>query len=207
MNTAITNEIEARRLIKSQTPKVKLASRHLHGSTLLPSREHLLDLLPKNAIVAEVGVAFGDFTIEIIERTNPQCIHLVDLWGSERYKEGLENIKQKFSTVIQSNNMIINQGLSIQVLPTFPDKYFDWLYIDTDHSFKTTYQELLLSESKVKDGGLILGHDYCTGNVITPVPYGVIEAVNKFCVDRNWLYLYLTVESHGHMSFCLRKIN
>lgn len=206
MTTTIADEIEARRLIKTQTPKVLLNSRHLHGSTLLPNREQMLELLPQNAIVAEVGVAFGDFTDEIIKRTNPQRIHLVDLWGSERYKEGLTKIKQRFDHLIQKGEVIINQGISIKVLPTFPDKYFDWLYIDTDHSFKTTYHELLLSEGKVKDGGLILGHDYCTGNVITPVPYGVIEAVNKFCVDRDWGYLYLTVESHGHMSFCLRKI-
>lgn len=68
----------------------------------------------------------------------------------------------------------------------FEDSFFDWVYIDTDHSYCTTWNELLLCNKKVKPDGLIVGHGFCTGNVVTPVPYGVIEAVNKFCVEYNW---------------------
>ncbi len=97
--------------------------------------------------------------------------------------------------------------MSTDVLKTFKDEYFDWIYIDTIHSFNITYAELMLSAQKVKRDGYILGHDFCTGNVITPVPYGVIEAVNKFCVEFEYRYRYLTLESHGHFSFCLQRIS
>jgi hypothetical protein len=91
-------------------------------------------------------------------------------------------------------------------LQQFPEAYFDWLYIDTDHSFATTARELEIAMHKVKPSGRIMGHDFCIGNVVTPVVYGVVQACNKFCVDHGWRYEYLTLESHGHFSFSLKRI-
>lgn len=197
---------DERRAIKQQSPHVFLKQEHLKGAELLTSRLELLELLPKNGIVAEVGVAFGDFTREIIAIAKPKTIHLVDAWSSERYKAGLEAIKLEHSELIASERMVINIGLSTEVLPTFEDRLFDWLYIDTDHSYQTTWAELLIANDKVKSNGLIAGHDFCTGNVITPWPYGVVEACTKFCVDYGWKFAYLTVEPNGHDSFALRRI-
>ncbi|MGO8484993.1 hypothetical protein AB9F39_38295, partial [Rhizobium leguminosarum] len=53
----------------------------------------------------------------------------------------------------------------------------DWAYIDTDHSFELTWQELLICEKKVKRTGRIAGHDFCTGNKVKPIVYGVVEEV------------------------------
>jgi hypothetical protein len=173
---------------------------------VIPDRMHLLEVLPKNGIVAEVGVAFGDYTAEIVKRSKPAILHLVDSWNSERYKAGLKEIEQRYEGLIESGRLIVNQGLSIERLPEFPDAYFDWIYIDTDHSFSTTYKELMMCASKVKSTGLIAGHDFCSGNAITPWPYGVIEACNKFCVEEGWQYRFMTMEPHGHQSFALARL-
>lgn len=186
--------------------RVTLDPKHVEGCKIVPTREHLLELFPKESVVAEIGVAFGDFTAEIMARTHPARLHLVDSWGTERYQQGLRQIEEKFKPEIASGVVKINQGWSTKVLETFPDDYFDWVYIDTDHSYKTTKNELLLAAAKVKPEGRISGHDFTSGNVVTPVPYGVIEACNEFCMKQNWRYEYLTLEPHGHFSFSLVRL-
>ena len=166
----------------------------------------LLDALPKRGVVAEIGVAFGDFTSEILERACPATLHLIDSWESERYTTGLDHIREKFKKDISREQVLIRRGQSIEVLKSLPVGAFDWVYLDTNHTYATTIEELRLAERAVKMDGFIAGHDYCTGNVIDAVPYGVIEAVAEFCYFNNWRFIYLTLETRGHMSFCLEKI-
>ena len=49
---------------------------------------------------------------------------------------------------------------SINATDLFDNEFFDWIYIDTDHSYETTYKELNSWSSKIKQDGVIAGHDY-----------------------------------------------
>jgi len=60
---------------------------------------------------------------------------------------------------------------------------------------------------KVKDGGIIAGHDYCKGNVKIALEYGVVQAVNEFCLKFNWEFIYLTHETDRALSFAIQKIS
>jgi predicted O-methyltransferase YrrM len=196
-----------RQQLKARAPQVVVRDKHVTNCRIKPTRELMLDCMPKFARVAEIGVAFGDFSAEILKRCHVQKLTLIDLWGMERYSAGLERARQRFAAELEIGLVEIHRGYSVPTIQALSDSSLDWVYIDTNHSYETTHAELLACEQKLVTGGLIAGHDFCTGNVITPVPYGVIEAVNKFCVDRNWEYLYLTLEPHGHFSFCLRAIS
>jgi hypothetical protein len=81
------------------------------------------------------------------------------------------------------------------------------IYIDTSHAYEQTKKELEISRLKIKRGGIISGHDYCQGNVNKALNYGVVNAVNEFCVKHNWEIIYLTLESDGFSSFALKKIS
>lgn len=197
---------EDRRKIKQNLPKTHLSSRHIENCCLVPDRLNMLESFPQNGIAAEIGVAYGEFTREIVQRTKPSHLHLIDTWDSHRYQDGLAAIHAEHDDAIRTGAITIHIGTSIAVLPTFFDHYFDWVYIDTDHTYQTTWAELQLAERKVKPGGLIAGHDFCVGNIITPWPYGVIEACLKFCVDYHWGFKFLTMEVHGHQSFALAKL-
>lgn len=198
--------VEARRRIKESMEETQLAMKHTENCTVLPDRGAMLDRMKKGSIVAEIGVAFGEFSKEILERCQPKKLHLVDAWESERYVKGLEGIRAEFSPQIDDGLIEIHQGRSTDILRTFEYGQFDWVYIDTNHTYETTLLELQISSRKVVEGGRISGHDFCTGNVIAPVPYGVVEAVTKFCSDFDWEFEFLTIESRGHFSFCLKKI-
>jgi len=204
--TTNDRQIERRRRIKGAMPRIVLDNKHMEGASLLPTRQALLRKLPENGVACEIGVSRGDFSEDILTINKPRRLHLVDAWDSERYASHLSEVTTKFAIQIQSGDVQIHQGLSTDVLPRFEDGYFDWVYIDTNHSYETTAAELSICQHKVKPGGRIAGHDFCTGNVITPVPYGVIEACNEFCFRENWRYEYLTLDPDGHFSFCLKKI-
>ena len=200
-------DVSWRRKYKNSMYSPDLQAIHTDGCAVLPSRTELLRCLLAGGVAAEIGVAFGDYTAEIVSINKPSRLHLVDAWDSERYQAGLQSIKVKFASEITAGAVVIDQGYSTDVLEKFPDGYFDWVYIDTDHSYETTYKELILSSRKVKRGGQIAGHDFCTGNVVKPVPYGVIEACNRFCVEEGWRYQYLAMASGGHMSFSLISLD
>ncbi len=197
---------EQRRALKDAMPQTALHPVHTGQCRLLPDRCHLLDVLPKAATVAEIGVAFGDFSNEILNRTAPGKLHLIDAWGTDRYRDGLARIRNRYSGAIESGRIEIHQGLSTDVLAEFPSTYFDWVYIDTNHTYATTLEEMRLCRARLKPGGRIAGHDFCTGNIVSAVPYGVVEAVAQFCIEDGWEFEYLALDPSGHFSFCIRPI-
>ena len=189
-------------------PVVPLAKKHLQHTLLLDDRTSFLELMPKNAVVAEVGVDKGGFSEQILQITNPQKLHLIDAWDTERYHDGLAlGVQVKFRELIASGKIELHRGYSTDWLPKFPDQYFDWVYIDTNHSYETTAQELEICKNKVKPNGIIAGHDYTLGLPGHTFRYGVVEAVNEFCVKNDWELLYLTHEPHRLLSYALRKIS
>lgn len=198
--------VQKREAMLQAMPHKNLTMTHTANGQLLPDRAALLDRMPKGAIVLEAGVAEGDFSAEILKRTEPEKLHLVDVWDSERYGESRGTVFDKFDQQISDGLVQIDEGLSIEMLPKYDDAYFDWIYIDTDHTYQTTADELALCDRIVKPGGRICGHDFCTGSIAWPVVYGVVQAVNEFCMSHHWQFEYVSLESHGHFSFCIKRL-
>ena len=59
------------------------------------------------------------------------------------------------------------------------DNYFDWIYLDGDHSYEGVLNDLNSSRRVVKDGGIILGDDYAWPFQKHGKP-GVTAAVDQF---------------------------
>ena len=196
-----------RREILSQLPKVFLEEKHVINCKLVLNRRTMLQRIGKRGAVAELGVNRGEFSNEILGTTVPAVLHLVDIWGTNRYHDGLfDEVKEKFKDKIESKVVRIHRKLSTDAASDFEDGYFDMIYIDTDHSYATTRDELLAYLPKMKPDGIIAGHDYSMGNWISTYRYGVIEAVHEFCVEHDWELLYLTAEPLESKSFAIRRI-
>lgn len=178
----------------------------LANCKVLPSRRHLLDELPKGGVAIELGVDSGKFSKEILDRVQPNRLILVDAWSTRRY--GLDKkrgVIDRYDTEIQNGRIEVMQMLSSGAAGLFPDDYFDFVYIDTDHTYETTRLELDLYRQKVKPGGYICGDDYVVGNVSSSLHYGVIAAVSEFCQNENWPLSYLTLEPYRPSSFAIRR--
>ena len=135
-------------------------------------------------VIAELGVFTGLFSRELLT-CKPDMLVMVDIWEgpmssgvnddendviriadmSRVYKEIVKEFKGK--------NIDIYRGKSTDFLQAIEDDSLDCVYIDTDHAFEQTRNELNLSRDKVKPGGWITGHDYNMG--------GVRDAVDSFC--------------------------
>jgi predicted O-methyltransferase YrrM len=65
---------------------------------------------------------------------------------------------------------------------SFEDEYFDFVYIDANHSYASVKADMVWW-NKVKEGGVFAGHDYTLDKSATsPAQYakGVIQAVDEF---------------------------
>lgn len=190
-------------------PKYDLEQKHIDNLRVLLNRSDLLTCLPKNSICAEIGVDKGEFSEIILNQTKPKKLHLIDAWGDpKRYHDGLkELVRNKFNRQINQNLVELNIGYSTSVLKEFPNYYFDWVYLDTDHTYKVTANELAILKDKVKPNGIIAGHDYIIGNWAGDCRYGVIEAVHELCVKDNWELICITINKNEMPSFAIRRIN
>jgi predicted O-methyltransferase YrrM len=194
---------------EKNTPQINLQQRNIQNLKTLASRADLIEIMPRNKVVAEIGVDHGDFSEIILKATSPAKLHLIDAWAEgTRYHIGLKNlVEDKFRNEILNDVVKLDIGYSTDVLKEFEDAYFDWVYLDTDHSYQTTKAELAILKSKVKPDGIIAGHDYTIGNWVGGFRYGVIEAVNEFCVNEDWEMIFLTAETDQYRSFAIKKIN
>lgn len=148
----------------------------------LEPRRFLLEMLPKNSIGVEIGVHKGDFSQRLLEIVNPNELHLIDPWKHEssvtykdawyggRAKNGQGEMDRRYLSVcaqfdreIKRGQVRIHRGCSADILPRFPDEYFDWVYIDGNHLYEYVKMDLELSFQKTKVGGFITGDDYIEG--------------------------------------------
>lgn len=184
---------------------VEVPARLLANCRIVPDRAAMLAAMPKGGTWCEVGTADGEFAEQILTISHPDMLHLVDSWWAEhdsRYADMEEQVKQRF----HGRPIQTHRGYSTDVLRRLPDNHFDVIYLDAGHGYTDTVSELELCRQKVKSEGTIAGHDYVKGSWQRHDRYGVIEAVNAFCVQHDWEFVLVTWECHRHLSFVLRKV-
>ncbi|WP_205668600.1 class I SAM-dependent methyltransferase [Ammoniphilus sp. CFH 90114] len=126
--------VDPKELIDPGYPTYSLKDIHLEGCEPLTDRYELLGRLPKNGIVAEVGVFLGDFAEKILETNNPKKLYLIDLWENE--EEKYVSVLNRFKKQIEAGIIEVIRGDSKEVLNSFNNEYFDWVYIDTHHDYE-----------------------------------------------------------------------
>lgn len=165
-------------------------------------RNKLISFLP-SGICAEIGVATGDFSNKILYNNNPTMLHLIDSWenfdlgyhdgnmvSQEQHDKRYQYVTARFA---DKHNVSVKRGKSIKVLAEFPDDFFDWVYIDADHSYQGCLNDLIAAMPKMKNHGYICGHDYLADG-FTRQGFGVNQAVNTFVREFNYKLMFITEE-------------
>ena len=171
----------------------------LKSLVTLPDRASLLRHLPTGGAVAEIGVC-GDFAEQILTINKPARLHLIDRW---HYPDMLHGVRKRFAEQIAQGMVELHHAKSGHILPTFPDRYFSWVYIDAGQDFGSVQDAIALAYPKIMPGGYIVGHNYDRWEVTSDglTRYGVIEAVNQFCNQTSAALSFLTCEAQRSFAF------
>ena len=146
---------------------VKAPNRH-------KNRLRMLEQMPKHGRCAEIGVWNGGFSGAILEVTEPEELTLIDPWdllsdqdeGEWTHKKHqnhakMEKMFQSVRAKFEPNKKVcIRKGFSAEVLASYPDRYFDWIYIDGNHLYDFVRKDLEMGFRKVRPGGIIAGDDF-----------------------------------------------
>lgn len=133
--------------------------------------------------IAEVGVWKGN----TIRRILRQCHGIVsEYWAIDPWIHSPTAIKREITEerwdecyqkvcqlMCRFSKLHVLRMTSLKAAKLFPEKYFDLVFIDADHSYEAVWADIKTWKPLISDGGFLTGHDY--GN-----KSGVKKAVNEY---------------------------
>jgi hypothetical protein len=140
----------------------------------------IINLL-KYKIGIEIGVQAGRYSLYILQDTKVEKLFGVDNYQNKPIKENnfYQAAIKKTSSFSDRYKLIISD--SVEASKTFPEGYFDFIYIDADHSYKAVNADIVAWWPKLKPCGLFYGHDYFFEEKES-LSFGVPQAVDEFAV-------------------------
>ena len=180
--------------VPAPLPAPDLPQESIDKCQFLSTRIGMLDRMTKGGVVAELGVLRGEFSREILLRLNPSALHLVDVDFSMLQPD-----------VANHKAVRLHRGLTSEIVGTFEDQSFDFIYIDADHSYEAVRQDIQLSNKKLKPNGVLAFNDF--GRIVRPGfgVFGVHQAVCEFVVAERWQVVYFCFHGEALYDIALRK--
>jgi hypothetical protein len=159
---------------------------------------------------AEVGVYRGNYSETLLKAIPGLKLTGVDLWEiyrgyrdyrkddiSDAQKEALEKTKDYDCTLIK--------GWSNEIVKQIADESLDFVYIDCNHSFEHTVEDIALWSKKVRKGGIVYGHDFEDWSKNwRRFEMGVIYAVKGWC-DAYQIHPWFILAKDKHPSWLYIK--
>lgn len=134
---------------------------------------------------AEIGVASGINSKSILKELNVEKLYLIDVW--DNYYEGgyKGNMEANYNLTLKKfrndKRVKIIKDFSLNAVKKIGDNSLDFVYIDGNHTYKYVYQDIEGWFPKVREGGVIAGHDVFNGRE-------VLEAVKDFCSENKIIF-------------------
>ena len=121
------------------------------------------------AICAEVGVAGGVNAKTMLEEMPNAKFYLVDQYlpyytecdAEKTVEHNIQKREEMIGNVQAFKSRVHYVNLpSVVAARAFDDGFFDYVYIDGDHSAEEVRKDVFAWISKVKPGGMLAGHDW-----------------------------------------------
>ncbi len=182
----------------------------------MSSSSPLLSMIDKSLPVvgAEVGVWCGSASSVLLNDCPSLTLHMIDRWSpfTPKCKEyavkgdTMSRMSQREhdkaygqasdAVKFAGNRAVIKRGESVKIAATYDNEYFDFVFIDAEHSMVAALSDMYAWYPKIKPGGLLCGHDY--GHKRFP---GVALAVKNFINDNN-----LKIDKETRSCWFIRKV-
>ena len=161
-------------------------------------------------VCAEIGVWKGEFSEHILKK-RPLKLHLIDPWVHQDFpvddpaklriycceQKEMDRIYNDVVKKFEEDEAVeIHREFSNRVI--FPKEYFNWVYIDGNHSYENVLEDLRHYRPFVKSGGFLCGDDYGSNDSDPYSNGGPERAVREFTEETG-----LGVEINGSQ-FCIK---
>lgn len=144
--------------------------------------------------LCEVGVFAGRNFFRLVEH-GPEVAVAVDHWledGNFAHNDsgldqaGLNELYMRFMQKAADKPFIkVYRESSLEAVVHFPNDYFDFIYIDGDHTYEGCLQDVTSWYPKLRPGGFMVGDDYTRTHDHPEAKYDVREAVLHFANSMN----------------------
>ena len=136
-------------------------------SKIVAHAQHLNELIKLYGwtIGAELGVRMGDFS-ECLLANNPDLRMIcVDVWSPDPSLDEKHNHKQNYEIYKSKIELYKNRVSKLRMLTstaseTLNDGVLDFVFVDATHTYKAVKEDCQLWIPKLKEGGMLCGHDY-----------------------------------------------
>lgn len=168
-----------------------------------------------NQRICEIGVRFG-YNLQNLLTANPKLLVGIDHYRATKNpgqqdtgmsQEKLDEIyRDVFKRFLEFPAVRIFRGTSKEVHTLFPIHFFDFIYIDADHTEEGAWQDICLWWKRVRQGGILAGHDYIEANSQIGTEFGVIKAVNRFVEEKKISSKCFHFTKEGYRTWMIFKI-
>lgn len=198
---------------------VPLDASHLADARLYANRSDALEHLPKAGIIAEVGVAAGEFSEVLLNKLSPQRFDAFDIFRLHEASVAtglltadmfgglshLEYYRRRFAPLVNAGGVRLIEGDSAEQLSLQPNSSYDIIYIDGDHSYEGALRDAEAAQMKLKPDGILIFNDYVMTDCFDNSRYGVVPVVNEFCTNRGWQVVYLALQRHMFCDIAIKR--
>lgn len=180
--------------------------------------QKMVDISQDGAVFLEIGTWIGRSTIymgEAIKESNKN-IHLYSIdsgTGSPEHKEYIQRYHNNVASILTHHIVEADlcsyityiMGRSEIEVKLFADNSLDFVFIDGDHSSEAIARDINMWWPKVKEGGVLAGHDYYVSGYHTH-EY-IYHPDIKNVVDTTYPGLTVMVGDHTSSCWGVRKSN
>ena len=140
----------------------------------------------------EVGVWRGDASRGLLTRFSNLILLAVDPWDTggshqtlEATQEVLREAKKQFleATEFAEDRRWVMARPSVDAAKVIAPKALDFVFIDAEHTYECVCEDIAAWAPKVRDGGLLCGHDYESPHDKKGI-HGVKRAVDEYALQQ-----------------------
>lgn len=122
---------------------------------------------------------YTNLTLYLIDNYNVEHIEKYDL-DKTKVKAVINQSQKRMQKWVSEGRVIWLYKDSLDAAQSIPDEFLDFVFIDASHDYVSVKSDILAWGSKVRQGGIICGHDY--GKKYVGVKRAVDELFHKVTI-------------------------